>query len=149
MNNDNIKLVINKEINAPAQSVYEAFTKPELMQQWFAPGNLQVQRAESEPREGGKYLVHMHDPDTGEDHIVTGTYQEVVENTRLVFDWTWRGEEETTLVRLDFKSISDDQTLLSVTHTGFSQQDVADQHNQGWTACLASLDSVLDVEHTL
>ncbi len=141
MNSSEIKLVLQKEINAPVETVFDAWTKPELIRQWFAPGSvMRVENAEVDKQVGGNYLIHMHDPEEKSDHIVSGTYEEIVENEKLVFNWKWKDGVDRTQVTVEFSAVDSDKTTVTLTHKGFSQQEFADKHNQGWNGCLANLE---------
>ena len=83
MNDSEIKLVINKNINASVEKVYEAWTDPALIKKWFGPGGMTVPNAETDLEVGGEYLIHMHDADAESDHIVSGQYQEIIANEKL------------------------------------------------------------------
>ncbi|MDH3377517.1 MAG: SRPBCC domain-containing protein [Gammaproteobacteria bacterium] len=144
MSEPEIKLVINKEINAPVEAVYTAWTDPETMKKWFAPGdNMTVPEANVDLRVGGAYLIHMHDADAGSDHIVSGEYEEIVPNEKLVFNWMWKDGIDRTQVTVEMRAQGSTSTLLTLTHRGFSQQEFADKHNEGWGGCLANLSSHL------
>ena len=139
MDQSEIKLVINKQIQAPVDKVYAAWTNPALIRQWFAPGEMTVPNAEADVRAGGAYLIHMHDGDAGSDHILSGEYEEVVLNQKLVFNWKWKDGVDRTQVTVELRPQGDNETLLTLTHRGFSQQEFADKHNEGWGSCLANL----------
>lgn len=140
MSDAEIMLVINKRINAPVDRVYAAWTDPAIMKQWFAPGEVMtVPAAQADPRVGGGYMIHMHDPETGSDHIVSGEYEEVIPNRKLVFSWQWKDGVDRTQVIVEFRSEGDNETLLTLTHRGFSRQQFADKHNEGWQGCLVNL----------
>lgn len=143
MPDSEIKLVLNRKIQAPVDRVYRAWITPEIMQQWFCPSaSMSVPRVESDPREGGEYLIHMHDPDENADHIVAGRYEELIPNEKIVFNWKWKDGVDRTQVTVDLRANGDNETLLTLTHRGFGQQEFADKHQQGWTGCLDRL-----VEH--
>lgn len=143
MMDSNIELIITKAIKAPVDAVFKAWTMPELMQQWFAPGDMTVKETRADLKVGGEYLVHMYDHDEMGDHIVSGTYEEIIPNEKLVFNWMWQGGVDRTQVAIEFQAKGDDETLITLTHRGFSQQDFADKHNEGWNGCLANLDTYL------
>lgn len=140
MNDANaIKVVITKDIAAPVSRVFSAWTEPKMIQQWFAPGHLQVDQTGVDLRVGGEYMIHIHDPEKNEDHIVSGTYEEIVENEVLVFNWMWKDGVDRTRVKIEFEAQEANKTRITLTHTGFSQQEYADHHTQGWGACLEKL----------
>jgi uncharacterized protein YndB with AHSA1/START domain len=84
------ELVITRTINGPARLVFDAWTKPELLQQWWVPKSygLSLISCEADVRVGGKYrLVFSHQG--AEPMAFYGTYLEVVPCSRLV----WTNEE--------------------------------------------------------
>lgn len=138
MNDSEIKLVLTKDVQVPVEAVFSAWTDPTQMKQWFAPGNMEVPNVEVDLRAGGTYLVHMRDPDSGSDYIVFGQYHEIVPNERLVFDWMWKDGVDRTMVTVEFEP-RDAGTLVTLTHRGFSQQEFADKHTEGWAGCLDNM----------
>jgi uncharacterized protein YndB with AHSA1/START domain len=82
-------LTLKRRLNASPARVFAAWTNPEKLKRWFAPGASQTILAESDPRVGGRYRLVAKTPD-GEEHDVSGIYREVVPNAKLVFTWAWR-----------------------------------------------------------
>ena len=83
------ELVVTRTFNAPARIVFEAWTKPELFKQWWAPKSMGMSllSCEMDVRVGGRYgLVFGHDGSTME---FFGRYLEVAPHSRLV----WTNEE--------------------------------------------------------
>jgi uncharacterized protein YndB with AHSA1/START domain len=143
MNTSEIKVVLNKEIEAPVAKVFQAWTRPELIMKWFAPGSVMtVPSAEVSLKAGGEYLIHMYNPETKEDHIVGGCYKEVIQDEKLVFSWKWKEGTDTTWVTIDLQENGPGKTMLTLTHAGFSQQEFAQKHTMGWNGCLANLEGM-------
>jgi uncharacterized protein YndB with AHSA1/START domain len=83
------ELVITRTFDAPARLVFEAWTKAELFQRWWAPksSGMSLLSCQVDARVGGKYrLVFDHSP---EPMAFFGTYLEVTPPSRLV----WTNEE--------------------------------------------------------
>lgn len=78
------ELVLTRLINAPRDKVFKAWTKPELLVQWFAPAPWTTSSAQLDVRPGGASVITMRSPE-GKDFPNAGVYLEVVENERLVF----------------------------------------------------------------
>jgi uncharacterized protein YndB with AHSA1/START domain len=78
------ELVLTRLIDAPRDKVFKAWTKPELLMQWFAPAPWTTPSAELDVRPGGTTMITMRSPE-GQDFPNAGVYLEVVENERLVF----------------------------------------------------------------
>ena len=84
------ELVVTRTINGPARIVFEAWTKAELLKQWWVPKSFPISllSCETDPRVGGRYrLVFGHEGSTFE---FFGRYLEVVPHSRLV----WTNDEE-------------------------------------------------------
>ena len=133
-----LSLHITRIIKAERGKVFAAWTRPELMALWFAPEAMQVAGVQADPRPGGAYSITMKG--TGQGVTVSGHYEEVVENERLVFTWGWAGDPgPRTLVTVEFLDVPEG-TQLSLRHERFAAQDAALKHEQGWYGCLASLE---------
>jgi uncharacterized protein YndB with AHSA1/START domain len=83
------ELVVTRTINGPARLVFEAWTKPELLKQWWVPKSFGVTllSCEADVRAGGQYrFVFAH----GDSQLAFfGKYLEVTPHSRLV----WTNEE--------------------------------------------------------
>src|SRR2546427_12616018 len=67
---------LQRTFQAPREKVFQAWTRPEELKRWSAPGDLTTPVAEVDLRVGGRYRIDMRAPD-GTLHRVTGTYREV------------------------------------------------------------------------
>lgn len=106
------ELVVTRIFDAPPRLVFEAWTKPELMKQWWAPKSIGVPllACEMDVRTGGSYrLVFGHD--VSESMAFVGRYLEVLPPSRLV--WTNEEEEDGAVTTVTFAE-QDGQTLLTV-----------------------------------
>ena len=54
-----VYLTLHRVIDAPVEAVYAAWTEPEMLRRWLAPGNATVVRAVAEVAVGGTFLVEM------------------------------------------------------------------------------------------
>ena len=137
----NIYLTLHRVIDAPVEAVYAAWTEPEMLRRWLAPGNATVVRAVAEPEVGGTFLVEMRGAD-GRRWLTRGLYREVVPRRRLVHTWRWEGSEVETLVTVEFESEAADRTRLTLTHSRFAEDEIRDEHERGWSGCLAKLEAL-------
>ena len=77
-----------RTLNADRSRVWEAFTDPKLVSQWWGRGNkLTVERLE--PKKGGHWRFVEHAD--GEKHGFEGRFAEVVEPERMVQTFEWDG----------------------------------------------------------
>jgi uncharacterized protein YndB with AHSA1/START domain len=78
-------LVLERTLNAPVELVWEAYTRPEHIKQWFAPKPYQVTEAELDLKPGGIFRFRMEGPDNFVEDSA-GCVLEVVPREKLA--WT-------------------------------------------------------------
>lgn len=137
------KLQVRKFINAKRERVFEAWTKPALMKQWFAPGTMTTPDAQADVRVGGAYKITIsNDADklaASGLHIVYGVYKEIVPHRKIVFSWGWEGpDRHESIVTVEFKE-KDGGTEVIVTHERLPNAEQAKLHQHGWIGCLDNL----------
>ena len=137
----NIHLTLRRVIDAPVERVYAAWTTPELLQRWFAPGDAVVTRVVADVAVGGTFLIEMRGAD-GQRWLVRGVYREVTPCSRLVHTWRWEGSDLETLVTVEFEAASTDTTRLTLTHSRFADDADRDNHQHGWNGCLGKLEEL-------
>ena len=130
-------LTLKRRLNAPAEKVFAAWTKPETLARWFGPGHCTGIEARIDLRVGGRYHITMHAPD--DQHDVMGVYREIVPNQKLVFTWHWKTTpERESLVTVDLIE-KGGGTELVFTHEKFFDEAARNRHEQGWTKLLGRL----------
>jgi uncharacterized protein YndB with AHSA1/START domain len=82
------ELVTTRIVNGPARLVFEAWTKPELFQRWWAPrsSGMAIVSCAMDVRVGGGYRLEIRHPSAPAPMPFFGRYLEVTPNARLV--WT-------------------------------------------------------------
>src|SRR3954470_21348676 len=118
------ELVVTRTFDAPAHIVFEAWTKPELFRQWWAPKSTGVPllSCEMDVRVGGKYRLEFgHDPATS--MAFFGRYIEVMPPSRLV--WTNEESEDGAVTTVTFEE-KGDKTLL-VLHELYPSKQALDE----------------------
>ena len=78
------EIVIARVVDAPRDLVWEAFTRPEHVAQWWGPNGFTNTIHEMDVRPGGVWRFIMHGPD-GTDYPNRVDYVEVVKPERLVY----------------------------------------------------------------
>ena len=138
------ELVVTRTFNAPVRLVFEAWTKPELLKQWWAPKSLGMSllSCEADVRAGGAYrFVFGHD--ASETMAFFGRYLEVIPPSRLV--WTneeGEGGEAVTTVTFEEKG---GKTLLVLRerHPSKEAVDEAIGFGEGLRETFEQLDELL------
>jgi uncharacterized protein YndB with AHSA1/START domain len=135
-------LALKRRLKAPPEKVYEAWTKPEKMIQWWGvTGHHKTPIAETDLRVGGRFRVQFWTPDD-EHQSVSGVYREIVPPTKLVFSWAWQSTpERESQVTIDLKP-DHDGTILTLTHEQFFSETARDDHRGGWSMALDNLERV-------
>ena len=97
--------VITRVFDAPRELVFELWTDPKHLAQWFGPKDFTANIIENDVRSGGAYHFHMRGPNY--DEHWRGIYREVVTPERLVFTWgPWiRASTGDTLVTVTFEDV--------------------------------------------
>lgn len=85
------ELVVTRTFNGPARIVFDAWTKPELIQRWWMPKSFGISflSCENDVRTGGTYRFVFGHPASEEPAAFFGKYLEVIPSSRLV----WTNEE--------------------------------------------------------
>jgi uncharacterized protein YndB with AHSA1/START domain len=141
------ELVLTREIDAPPEKLFKAWTQPELLKQWFAPLPFTTPHAELDVRPGGSSLIVMRGPD-GNEYPNRGVYLEVVQNERLVstdaFTSAWQPSEKPfmTLI-LTFEEIDGGKTRYTarVRHWTVEDREMHEKmgFHEGWGTCADQL----------
>lgn len=82
-NTEKRTVTIEKIYKAPIALVWEAWTNPEHIANWWGPKGMAVNVEEHDFRVGGKWKYTMEMPD-GNKFISEGTYKEIVKEVKLV-----------------------------------------------------------------
>jgi uncharacterized protein YndB with AHSA1/START domain len=129
-----------RDIAAPPEAVFEAWTDPASLRIWMAPDPATVGAAECDARIGGAFRIVMIDASGSIEH--TGTYEEVTRPSRLVF--TWRASHLGNSVTRVIVSLTPTQggTRMVIEHHGLPD-GMAPAHRLGWTSIAANLDAVI------
>lgn len=121
------------EIAAPPESVFDAFTDPQQLAEWWgSPDTYTTDNWRVDLRAGGAWSCEARGKD-GNIGTVHGVYVEVDRPRALVYTWnpSWDQAAETR-VDLRFEPIPSG-TRVHLTHSGFEgREDSQKGHSQGW-----------------
>jgi uncharacterized protein YndB with AHSA1/START domain len=137
------ELVVTRTINGPARIAFEAWSKPELFQQWWVPRSfgLTLVSYEADIRVGGTYRLVFRHGDS-EPMAFFGRYLEVKPHSRLA--WTNdEGGEGGPVTTVTFEEKAG-KTLL-VMHELYSSKEALDAAMEsGEKSCLGETFAQLD-----
>jgi uncharacterized protein YndB with AHSA1/START domain len=80
-----LDLKLERMVDIPPKAIWDAWTKPALLKQWFTPVPWKTVGCSIELRPGGAFRSVMRSPE-GVAHVNEGCYLEVIPGKRLV--WT-------------------------------------------------------------
>lgn len=140
-------LRIVRVFDAPIAMVFEAWTVPEQLVQWWGPDGHHVPEYRIDMREGGAWRTVMRDADGG-DHIVSGVIHEISPPERLVFSWAWESDGERgheTVIAVELKALGE-RTELTLTQREFETAESCELHGIGWNSSFDCLETYLGEE---
>lgn len=162
------QIIITRTFSAPVDKVWQAWTDPELIRQWWGPESFTAPSIKNDLRVGGKYVYAMHGPagtEWDKDMYSGGEYREIVPLEKLVVtDYfcdeqgnkispadselespDFPDEQEVTIL---FENLGDEQTKLSIIYPRPEteaqwQAMVKSGMQEGWASSLNKLAAVL------
>jgi uncharacterized protein YndB with AHSA1/START domain len=135
---DDRTLVLTRVLDAPRARVFEAWTTPQQVAQWWGPEGFTTEHCEMDIRLGGSYRVSMRSAD-GVVYWKRGTYREIVAPERIVFTFAWEDNNgqpgHQTIVTVTFAELGD-RTRVTLRQAVFETTSWCEDHRRGWTSCL-------------
>lgn len=141
------ELIVTRTFKAPARRVFEAWTKPELLKQWWIPKSFGMSflSCEIDARTGGTYRFVFRHPSSEQPMAFFGRYIEVIPDTRLV----WTNEESGdagTVTTVTFEQRGDE--TLFVLHDLYPSKEALDEaiasgSTNGFSETFEQLDALL------
>ncbi len=137
-------LVIDREIAATPYQVFKAWTDPGALATWWGPEGFTLEDYRIDVEPSGHYRVKIVSP-TGESHISSGVFRELVHNERVTFTFAWehdgkRGHETEVTVTI---APAGKATRMHFVQDGFESAGQRDSHNQGWASSFNKLERML------
>ena len=140
------ELVVTRRVNGPARFVFDAMTKPELIQRWWAPKSFGITfvSCEVDLRVGGGYRFVFGHPAFEQPMAFFGKYLEVTPHSRLV--WTNEESAEGAVSTATFEETGG--TTLVVLHDLYPSKDALDEaiasgSTGAWPEQFLELDALL------
>jgi len=142
---ENTKLVIKRVFHAPRARVYEAWTDPAQLRDWFVPEGVHTRSIAADVRVGGKYRWDLV-TQQGEEWAAFGEYRDLVPEKKIVFTWQWDDDEvwenQISIVTVELFDCTGG-TELMLTHEQLPSAESRDRHNEGWNSLLNRLEQFL------
>jgi uncharacterized protein YndB with AHSA1/START domain len=154
------EVVVVRELDAPPEAVWRAWSDPELVRQWWGPAGFTCPRADLDFRVGGSTLVAMQAPAEYGGFTMHNrwTYTVLSEPTRIEFVSTFADAEGNVIDPaavgippgvpaevphvVDLEPLPDGRTRLTVTEYGYTTEDARAQSQQGQEQVLDKLQAL-------
>jgi uncharacterized protein YndB with AHSA1/START domain len=137
-------LVIKREFRGSPDELYDAWTKPDLLVEWWGPEGVTTPEHMLDVRVGGAWTTTMLAPD-GERLVVSGVYQVLDRPRRIAFTWAWRQPDGSrgheTVVDVSLEPVARG-TRLTLTQKTFAEVGHRDRHDQGWSSSFNKLEKL-------
>ena len=79
------ELLLIRTLDFPIELVWEVWTKPEHLANWWGPSGFTNTVYTMDMTPGGQFHLTMHGPD-GTDYVNKSTYKEVIEHKRISYE---------------------------------------------------------------
>ena len=134
-------------IHAPIQAVWNAWTHPGLILQWFGsdPNGVGIS-AHVDLRPGGSFEISFRGSE-GIAHTCFGVYKEVAAFSRLIFSWEWKSEPGVESRVTVLLTPEGDHTLMQFEHAHVGSKS-AHNYKAGWRDTFVKLERVLNTKET-
>jgi glutathione S-transferase len=139
-----VSLVTRRLIRAPAQRLFDAWTQPALLLQWWGPRGVTCIGAEVDLRVGGAYRLGNRFPD-GRVVWIHGQFEEIAPPHRLCYTWSLEGDPrppERVTVRFEPQGAA---TEVIVVHERIGSPELRERHAASWEGCLDGLEALASV----
>ncbi|MGI9611886.1 MAG: SRPBCC family protein [Acidimicrobiales bacterium] len=137
-NVESAELEVRRVVAATPEQVFEAWTSPAALLDWWGPPGGSCQSAAIDLQVGGSYRITNSLPDDSTVTIV-GQFLDVVPPSRLSYTWTTdAGAQSDEIVTVLFKP-HNGGTEVVVSHQRIASPEGLGGHEAGWQACLSGL----------
>lgn len=132
-------LLMTRELDVPRQKVFEAWSNPENLKQWFGPKGCGMWKFNVEFRVGGKLEFGYTGPDGTQYPPFIGTYVNIEEPKKIVFSGRLHGPEgQNVRIVITFEE-ANRKTKLTV-HQTYERESFATRGApEGWRQTLDQL----------
>lgn len=141
------EILAEKDFSVPVEKLYNAWISPEALKQWWRPMGNQLKDVKNEVREGGEVVYTFETTDQKESLIISGNYQEVKQQEKLVYTWNWNFQNESLqdsefLLTVEFKS-NGSGSSISVKQQNLIDDETVQPHHESWEKGLTDLHEYL------
>jgi uncharacterized protein YndB with AHSA1/START domain len=138
-------LVVRRTIRATPQRLFDAWTQPDRLVQWWGPAGVACLGAQIDLQPGGRYRIGNRLPD-GHTLWFVGVFERITPPRELIYSWSIEGAParaipERVTVRFEARGAATDVIVI---HERAATATIRDQHTHGWEGCLDGLARMFD-----
>ncbi len=138
-------LTIERLLDAPIQLVWEAWTQPEHIANWWSPPGMEAEIIEHDLSVGGKWKYSMKMPD-GKEFIADGEYIEISEPEKIITSANFKPMTEGVELHI-LLAESGDQTIFTFNVVHPTEEYCKQQEEMGfmngWGSVFNQLEELL------
>lgn len=137
-----ISLAVERTINAPIASVFNAWLDAKLLAKFMIPKpDMAEPEVKCNPVEGGAFTILMKPFDTVLAH--NGIYRVIEPFNRIVFSWESGHSIDGSEVTLTFEE-RESSTFITLQQVKFFNEEAKEDHLKGWSFILQHLDQLVN-----
>lgn len=140
MDSNDRLLVISRQVRAAPEAVFDAWTDPEVLRQWWGLKEATCPEVRIDLRVGGRYSISNRLAD-GTIVRISGVYETIIRPEKLIYTWSVDGGAEEK-VHVSFER-DGDGTRLTIRHEGITTSKAFAGHERGWNDSLERIQSYL------
>ena len=151
-------LIFTRVFAAPVEQVWQAWSDPEYVKQWWGPDGFTAPVAKIDFREGGTSLVCMSSPEYGQ-HYSTWYYREIVPLQRIEYIHNLADQDghqvdpvqmgmppdfpQDQRHTVTFQSLGERRTAMTVTEHDWTAGQMMELSRMGMEQCLDKMEAAL------
>ncbi len=138
-------LALERVFSATPETVFDFVTQTEHLLKWWGPVGVRVTDHNLSLAAKGPWTSTMQN-DQGQQFKVSGHVTHVDAPHSVGFTWAWHDESDKRGVEshVTIKLVPDQSggTRFTLTHADLPSDEVAQNHNEGWTSSLSKLETL-------
>ena len=139
-------LTLERTFDAAPERVFDFVSKTEHLLKWWGPEGLFVPEHQLSFERTGPWMSVMQNQE-GQRYKVSGQVTHVDPPNSVGFTWAWHDENDVrgveSHVTIKLVPAQNGGTAMTLSHVDLPSDEVAANHEQGWTSSLRKLDRLI------
>jgi uncharacterized protein YndB with AHSA1/START domain len=142
-----LTLEIKRVLPGARALVFNAFSDPEELREWWGPDGFTSPSLDFRPRVGDGYRIEMQPPE-GDPFFLIGEFRAVDPPARLSYTFIWEDpdpDDVETVAGLSFRDLGE-STEVALTQGPFKTEARRALHRDGWTDSFDKLERLISAQ---